>query len=406
MTHPIRTTREFFLSGKFLFSRKLAFILWFGLSLLAAMLIIVNRNSSNNFIIFRHVFYHLRQQKNLYLFYPAEYDDVNLYGPVFSILIAPFALLPKIIGGFCWVLFNASVLFFAIRKLPIQKNWQYAILILSSNEMMNNASWFQVNPLIAACIILGFVYTNNGKEIWALFFIMLAAFIKIYGIVGFSFFFFSKNKMKYILWLFIWSFVFFVLPMFISNPHYIVQCYSGWFHALKEKSAKNTNQFLENDFQDISVMGMIRRIFKLHWLKDWMVLVPAMLLFGIQYMQFKFFDDLRYRLYLLCSVLLFTVIFSNGAESPTYIIAFPAVCLWYMIQPRSKFINGVFIFAFLLTGFGYSDIFTPYVREHIVRPYSLKALPCFIVWLIIIFQIYSGRFLKTDLHRNSEIQKG
>ncbi len=406
MANPIRIAREFLISGRFLFNRKLAFILWFGLSLLAAMLIIVNRNSSNNFIIFRHVFYHLLQQKNLYLFYPAEYNDVNLYGPVFSILIVPFALLPKVIGGFCWVMFNASVLFFAIRKLPIQKNWQYAILILSSNEMMNNASWFQVNPLIAACIILGFVYTNKGKEIWALFFIMLAAFIKIYGIVGFSFFFFSKNKMKYILWLFVWSFVFFVLPMFISAPHYIFQCYINWFHALKEKSARNTNLNIHNDFQDISVMGMIRRIFKIYWLKDWMVLVPAIVLFVMQYMQFKFFGDLRYRLYLLCSVLLFTVIFSNGAESPTYIIAFPAVCLWYMIQPPSKFINGVFIFALLLTGFGYSDIFTPYVREHIVRPYSLKALPCFIVWLLIIFQIYSGKFLKTDLNRNSETPNG
>ncbi|MEO6949113.1 MAG: hypothetical protein ABI123_05750, partial [Ginsengibacter sp.] len=143
----------------------------------------------------------------------------------------------------------------------------------------------------------------------------------------------------------------------------------------------------------------IRRIFKVYSLNDYIVLVPAILLFAAQYVRINYFKDLRYRLYLLCSVLLFTVIFSNGAESPTYIIAFPAVCLWYMLQPPSKFINGVFIFAFLLTGFGYSDIFTPYVREHIVRPYSLKALPCFVVWLIIVFQIYSKQFLKVDLKR-------
>ena len=218
----MKNAKEWLISGRFLFSGKLAFTLWFGLSALAALLILRYQTSSNNFIIFRHVFYHVLDQKNLYLFYPAEYNDVNLYGPVFSILIAPFALLPKMLGGFCWVMFNASVLFYAIRKLPIQKNWQYAILILCSNEMMNNASWFQVNPLIAACIILGFVYTNNGKEMWALFFIMLATFIKIYGIVGFSFFFFSNNKMKYFFWLITWSVVFFVLPMLISNPHYIV----------------------------------------------------------------------------------------------------------------------------------------------------------------------------------------
>jgi hypothetical protein len=385
----MRTAKEWFLSGRFLFSRNLAIILWFGLSALAAILIFINRGESNNFVIFKHVFAHVLQQKNLYHFYPAEYEDVNLYGPVFSILIAPFALLPKMLGGFCWVMFNAFVLFFAIRKLPIQRNWQYAILILSSNEMMNNASWFQINPLIAACIILGFV----------LFFIMLATFIKIYGIVGFSFFFFSQNKIKYIGWMIVWSIVFFILPMLISNPHYIVQCYSDWLQALKEKSARNTSLAIQNDFQDISVMGMIRRIFKMPGLSDWIVLVPAVILFALQYLQFKYFNDLRFRLYLLCSVLLFTVIFSNGAESPTYIIAFPAVCLWYVIQNPSKTTNGIFIFALLLTGFGYSDIFTPYVREHIVRPYSLKALPCTIVWFIIILQIYYRQFLKIDLNR-------
>ena len=402
MAYSIGNTKDFIFSRNFLFSRKLAFFLWFGLSLLAAMLIILNRNDSNNFIIFRQVFYHVLQQKNLYLFYPLEYHDVNLYGPVFSILIAPFALLPKITGGFCWVLFNASALFYAIRKLPVPKNWQYAIVILSSNEMMNNASWFQVNPLIAACIILGFVYTDKGKEVWALFFIMLATFIKIYGIVGFSFFFFSKNKIKYVGWLFLWSGVFFVMPMLISTPHYIVRCYSDWWNALKAKSLRNTFLFTKNDFQDISVMGLFRRVLKIYWLKDWMVLIPAALLFVLQYLQFRFFEDPRFRMYLLCSVLLFTVIFSNGAESPTYIIAFPAVCLWYLMQPSSKFINGVFLFALVLTGFGYSDIFTPYVRIHFVRPYSLKALPCFMVWLIVIFQIYSGWFLKTDLRPISE----
>jgi len=318
--------------------------------------------------------------------------------------MAPFALLPPIMGGFCWVMFNAGILYFAIRKLPIQKNWQYAILILSSNEMMNNASYFQSNPLIAAFIILGFVYTNKEKDVWALFFIMLATFIKIYGIVGLAFFFFSKDKVKFILWPIAWSVVFFILPMIISSPRYIIQCYSDWFQALNQKAARNIilSNTLQNNGTDISVMGMIRRIFQISQLNDLMVLIPAIILFAFQYLQYHYFKDLRFRLYLLCSVLLFTVIFSNGAESPTYIIAFPAVCLWYIIQNPSKTINGIFIFALLLTGFGYSDIFTPYVREHIVRPYSLKALPCTIVWVIIILQIYCSQFLKIDLNRTPE----
>lgn len=373
--------------------------MWFGLAAIGAILVIIQQGASNNFIIFRQVFYHVLEQKNLYLFYPEEYQDVNLYGPVFSILIAPFALLPKLSGGLLWVMFNAWILYFALTKLPIQRRWIYAILILSSNEMMNNGAWFQTNPFIAACIILGFAYIHKGKDVWGLFFIMLATFIKIYGIVGFAFFFFSKNKWRFILWALIWSVVFFVLPMAISNPQYIVQCYADWLQGLQAKAAKNINTFIKNDFQDISVMGMIRRIFRVPFLKDWIVLIPGILLFAAQYLHIRDFKDVRYRLYLLCSVLIFTVIFSNGSESPTYIIAFPAVCLWFLMQPPSKWVNAIFIFAIILTGFGYSDLLTPYVRTYLVRPYSLKALPCTIIWFILIVQIYRRQYLSIDLDR-------
>ena len=124
-----------------------------------------------------------------------------------------------------------------------------------------------------------------------------------------------------------------------------------------------------------------------------------MLVFALQYLKFKYFKDLRFQLYLLCSVLITTIIFTTSAESPTYIIAFPAVCIWFVMQPPAKWVNAVFVFALLLTSFSYSDIFTPYVRDHIVRPYSLKALPCFILWMIIAVQIYTNQFLKVNLEK-------
>ncbi|MEJ7611717.1 MAG: hypothetical protein WKF88_11110 [Ferruginibacter sp.] len=66
------------------------------------------------------------------------------------------------------------------------------------------------------------------------------------------------------------------------------------------------------------------------------------------------------------------------------------------MQPKSKAVNAFFIFAFILTTLSYSDILTPYVRNHIVRPYSLKALPSFITWLIICVQIYRRQFLRIE----------
>src|SRR5689334_10889855 len=101
----IKRLRSNIASGEFLYNRKLAIALWFGLSLFAAIRVSVS-NQFNNYLIYRSVFYHLLHQVNLYLEYPAEYNDVNLYGPIFGLLIAPFALLPDKIGVVLWVMAN------------------------------------------------------------------------------------------------------------------------------------------------------------------------------------------------------------------------------------------------------------------------------------------------------------
>ncbi|HEX8357495.1 MAG TPA: hypothetical protein VF610_08795, partial [Segetibacter sp.] len=71
---------------------------------LIAVLAELLHHKINNFLIFRQVFWHVIDQKNLYLPYPAEYEDHNFYGPVFSFIIAPFAVLPVWLGVICWVL--------------------------------------------------------------------------------------------------------------------------------------------------------------------------------------------------------------------------------------------------------------------------------------------------------------
>ena len=385
-------TNKWILSGTFLYDKTLAIVLWFGLSFIAVLLDFLHEKT-NNYIIFKHVFLHTQQHVNLYLEYPQEYVDVNLYGPVFSIVIAPFAVLPDWLGIIFWGMFNTAILYYAIRKLPIAVKWQNAILILCAHEMMNAASWLQSNPLIAACIILGFVFIHEGKNVWALFFIMLATFVKIYGIVGFAFFFFSKDKWDFIKWTFIWGIVFFVLPMIFAPPSFIVQSYKDWYDALHFKALKNVNPNDNNDYQDICVMGMIRRIFNLPNFKNIYITIPAVIIFGLQYLRYQYFSDLRYRLYLLASVLITTVIYTTSAESPTYIIAFPAVCIWYVLQEHTKKNNAIFIFALLLTSFSYSDIFTPWLRENIIRPYALKALPCFVLWIVIAWQLFTKQFL-------------
>ncbi len=399
VTTRLKQAKQWILSGDFLYNGRLAILLWFGLPIFSIVRTLIVDNRINNFLIFRGVFYHAVSNLNLYNAYPQEYGDVNLYGPIFSIVIAPFALLPVKLGFIFWSLFNAWILYYAIRKLPIQKQWQNAVLIFSCNEMLNNTAWSQINPFILALLILGFVYAEKGKNGWALLFILLATFIKLYGIVGFAFYFFNEKKWSFIVWAVVWSVVLFLLPMIIAGPYFATHSYVDWYNGVVEKAAKNIRMDIHNDLQDISVMGMIKRIFNLPNFKTIWVLFFAAVMFAFQFLHVAYYKDLRFKLYILCSVCIAVVIFNTSSESPTYIIAFPMVCVWYLMQTPTKINNALFIFALLLTCYSYSDIFTPYVRTHIVRPYSLKALPCFVIWIILSLQLYTKQFLQVDLAR-------
>ena len=50
--------------------------------------------SYNNYLIFKHSFFHLIHHKDLYILYPQEHWDLYKYSPAFSLLFGIFAILP------------------------------------------------------------------------------------------------------------------------------------------------------------------------------------------------------------------------------------------------------------------------------------------------------------------------
>jgi hypothetical protein len=96
----------------------------------------------------------------------------------------------------------------------------------------------------------------------------------------------------------------------------------------------------------------------------------------------------KFRLLLLSSVLIFTVIFSTASESPTYIIAFMGFSIWYVLHPKANYWQIVILVLTLaVSSFSPSDLFPAYLREHFVKPYALKALPLVVVWACIVYEM-------------------
>jgi hypothetical protein len=367
--------------------------IWFGLSLFAVVKSVVLGHSHihNNYFVFKYNFLHVINQQNLYASYPENYFDLNHYGPVFAFIIAPFALMPDSVGVILWVVFTSWILLKAIQLLPIKQEQYLLIILLCAHELMTSAANVQSNPLIAALLVLSFVFIKREQDFWAALMIALGMFIKLYGVVGLAFFFFSNHKIKLIGSLLFWSAVLFVLPMVISSPAFIVQTYKDWYADLVHKNGDNLNSTRSN----VSVMGMIHKIGATQ-ISNIAVVLPGMLLFALSYVRYQYFKHLNYQLLIVASTLIFPVIFSTGSESPTYIIAFIGVAIWYINaeRPVSKLDTGLMVFAFILTSLSPSDIFPRYLKVNYVDPYALKALPVFLIWLKIIYETCARRFVR------------
>lgn len=375
-------------------------VLWF-LIPFVALIIEISRGDTyiNNYLIFKNVFWHTFHDLNLYALYPNEYIDKNHYGPFFSIIIAPFALLPNIIGATLWGMLNVSILFYAVQKLPIGHWGKSVILLISLIETLISIQNLQFNPMLCSWVILTYVYIKEDKLGLAAMLIVAGTMVKLYGIVGLPFIFFSKDYKKIIGYLILWGIILFCLPMLISSPAHTIHSYQDWYNCLVEKNLENVNSYQSSGMTDISAMGMVKRITGLYTIPNYCFALPAGILMLLPLLRRSKFNLVTFQLSYLAQVLIGLVIFSTSAESPTYVIAVVGFAIWYaMHAPKpANWLYILLILMLVLTVFSPTDLFPRFLREQYVIKYSLKALPCFIAWLIISFKLVFSNFTETPM---------
>jgi hypothetical protein len=47
----------------------------------------------------------------------------------------------------------------------------------------------------------------------------------------------------------------------------------------------------------------------------------------------------------------------------------------------------------LLTSFSPTDIFPRFIRNEYIKPYSLKAFPCVLIWFTLCYQLLTKKFV-------------
>lgn len=342
--------------------------------------------SFNNYLIFKYVFWHTWEQKPLYELDTA-YLDSNHYGPFFALIIAPFAILPDWLGTVLWNLANTVVLLIGIFKLPLPKNYQKLIAWICAHECLTSLLSFQFNVGITGLILLSFVYMEKQQSIKAAVAIVVGFLVKLYGIVALAFFLFNKKKLNFMVWVPIVLILLFCLPMVISSPSFIVKSYQDWFHSLTAKSMDNE----VNMMADISFLGFVRKTTGIHIHVLYGCAFAGLLLL-IALFRTKMYPFKSYRILILSYVLLCLVLFNTNVESPTYIIGFVGLAIWFTVVEKSGYTYFLLIFAIILTSFSPSDLFPKFVRQQYVIPYALKAVPCIFIWLDITYRLLFIKF--------------
>ena len=367
--------------------------LWLLLGVLAA---VMKMHSHNNFLVFRGSFWHAWQGLPLYAEYPQEYWDINHYGPLFSLLIAPFAVVPEWLGLLMWCVALSLGLYVAVRRSLLTSGQQLFVLWFCAHELLTALYMQQFNIAIAAIIVGAFFLIEKERDATAAFFIVLGTLVKIYGIVGLAFFFFSKHKIRFIGALVLWSAVMFVAPMVLSSPDYVIGQYQAWFVDLVSKNSENAEALMQN----ISLLGMTHRVTGLEFSDLWLIL-PGLVMFGIPYLRIIQYKHMAFRQTLLASVLMFTVLFSTGSENSTYIIAFAGVALWYASAPwqRSKWDIALMVVVFIISSLSPGDLFPKVIYREVIQPYALKALPVTIVWFKLCYEMYTRDYKPLTVNR-------
>jgi len=379
---------------KFYEDTRFVFILWICVTLIFVIDSWIT-NRLNNYLIFENTFRNLLHQQSFYAAYPDFHEDANHYGPIFSLIIAPFAALPNSIGLLFWNLFNCVFLFKAVQTLPVSQKDRLIFCYIAIPCLIESMLNQQFNAAAGALIILNYTQLNKSKGFFSAMFMVLGVFVKLYGIIGLAFFFFCKDKPRYILYSLFWALVFFTLPMIFSSPLFVTESYFDWFSSLAEKNATNVSGV----GIDMSIMGFFREIFRTQILTNSICIGIGALLFLIPYINYKFYQKKRFQLLILSSALLFPVLFSTGAEDCTFIISIAGVGIWYVLE-KNKLLKNILLPVLLITACDFPLLFFPeFSKSHRIM-LSMLSFPYFLVWIRVLYKAYRYKaiFVQKEEH--------
>ena len=343
----------------------------------AAERVVAAQRPRGNFEIFRAASHHLVTGDDLYAQYPDALQDQFKYSPTFALLFAPFAWLPWPLALFLWSALNALVLFVAVERLlpPRAALLALGAMLLEVVRAMQNA---QSNALVAGLIILAFVALERGRAWRAAFAVALGTAVKIFPLAALTFAIPRRRTVRTGLAAAAIGAVLLALPLLVTPPATLLAQYRSW-HAIES---------LDTGQRWFSMMELVHRWTGADW-PNWTVqLAGTLTLLAPLAVRRDRWDDARFRLLYLCSLLVYVVLFNHQAERASFVIAFAGMTIWFASEPRTTWNTALFGVAFVTMPLMSTLIpVPPLLKSPTAMVYRLT-VPTLAIWLVMQWQLW------------------
>lgn len=329
----------------------------------------------NNYVIFKQSFFHLLNGQDLYAKYKFEYWDLYKYSPTFAALMAPMAVLPDAIGLLIWNLLNVVPILWGLRALTsIQGRVRIFTLLFIALELFTQLQNEQSNGLLLGLVLMALALAEKNKMFWSVLCLCLCAYIKVLGLAAFAMYLFYPRFWRTVVYGIFWTVLLGALPLLCISFDTLWNMYVKWLMLLQKD---------HNGPPGLSVMTLLHHV--LHWHPaKWLVQVASIVMFCIPLVLVRHYSSPIYRINVVCSALIWMVIFNHKAESPTFILAAAGVGLWYFVRPSTTWMHRmVLMLAWVMTQLSSTDIFPEHWQTGAFTYYAFKAIPCVVVWVMI-----------------------
>lgn len=337
----------------FLYNRKNLFIIGFIIAFFVTF-IEFTRGRDMNFMVFADATLDFWQGTSPYTdLFVTQHGRFFLYSPIFTVLFAPFAFLPSWLGPFAWNLFNYTLFYVAIFSLPERfSNREKCNTFLFLFPILGQSLFsFQYNIPVTYLFLFAYTLLEKKRGLWAVLLIMISGCTKIYGIFELALLVCYPRFWRNAGFALLLGGVLLSLPLLKLAPAEFLPYYGEWFHSLSNHQSHTTYESL----------------FHIRFLSEWLlphfrilqmgiIGVLALLLFSNR----KKWSSTTFRAQALGILMGMVVLFSDSAESHTYLIALAGFMLWYWSRHQHSAVDKTLLWAcFTLLCIVPIDIFVP-----------------------------------------------